>query len=162
MDEDGTPTGTLADFLPYLLSITSNAVSCRIAGEYRSRFGLKVTEWRVMAVLGDSGALTQRDLTSQTLMDKVAVNRACKVLEERGLVARIPNEQDGRSHHLELTEEGREMHGRIMPLAREMERQLFTPFTKEEQATFRNLLARVREQVGEIDAEAADSQLGPI
>ena len=50
-----------------------------------TRFGLSVPEWRVMAVLGDSGPLTQRDLTRLTLMDKVAVNRACKVLEERGL-----------------------------------------------------------------------------
>jgi DNA-binding MarR family transcriptional regulator len=60
-----------------------------------------------MAVLGDSGALTQRDLTRLTLMDKVAVNRACKVLEERGLAWRRPNTQDGRSHLLELTGRGR-------------------------------------------------------
>ncbi|HNN57079.1 MAG TPA: MarR family transcriptional regulator, partial [Novosphingobium sp.] len=52
----------LADFLPYLLSVTSNAVSDRIADEYRARFGLKIPEWRVMAVLGDAGAQTQRDL----------------------------------------------------------------------------------------------------
>ena len=97
----------LADFLPYLLSVTSNAVSDRIADEYRARFGLKIPEWRVMAVLGDAGAQTQRDLVGATRMDKVAVNRACKVLEERGLIARSPNARDGRSHHLELTAPGR-------------------------------------------------------
>ncbi|NCU12732.1 MAG: MarR family transcriptional regulator, partial [Sphingomonadaceae bacterium] len=80
----------LADFLPYLLSVTSNAVSDRIADEYRARFGLKIPEWRVMAVLGDAGPLTQRELVGATRMDKVAVNRACKVLEERGLLARSP------------------------------------------------------------------------
>ena len=96
------PTNTpLSRFLPYQLSITSNAVSGRIAQEYRQHFGLSVPEWRVMAVLGDSGSLTQRDLTQRTLMDKVAVNRACKVLEERGLATRTPNAQDGRSHHLD-------------------------------------------------------------
>ena len=41
----------LADFLPYQLSVTSNAVSGRISQEYRERFGLNVPEWRVMAVL---------------------------------------------------------------------------------------------------------------
>ncbi len=60
------PTPRLSEFLPYMLSVTSNAVSGRIAQEYRSRFGLKVPEWRVMAVLGDAGALTQRDLTALT------------------------------------------------------------------------------------------------
>ena len=110
-------TARLTDFLPYRLSTTSNAVSGRIAQEYRTRFGLSIPEWRVMAVLGDAGAMTQRDLTRMTLMDKVAVNRACKVLEERGLAARQPNTSDGRSHLLELTAEGRTMHGEIMPLA---------------------------------------------
>ena len=102
----------LAEFLPYQLSITSNAVSGRIALEYRQRFGLSVPEWRVMAILGDSGPLTQRDLTRLTLMDKVAVNRACKVLEERDLASRQPNAQDGRSHLLELTAKGREKYNR--------------------------------------------------
>ncbi len=152
-----TQNTRLREFLPYLLSITSNAVSGRIALEYRQRFGLSVPEWRVMAVLGDSGPLTQRDLTRLTLMDKVAVNRACKVLEERDLVARQPNEQDGRSHLLELTADGTRMHDEIMPLALEMERRLFSNFTAEEVAQFRSLLERVRGEVDDLDADDIDS-----
>ena len=147
----------LADFLPYRLSVTSNAVSQRIAQEYRTRFGLSVPEWRVMAVLGDSGALTQRDLTRMKVMDKVAVNRACKVLEDRGLAVRRPNAQDGRSHLLELTAEGKAMHGQIMPLAIEMERRLFARFSDEEVDTFRSLLKRVRAEVDDLDADDIDS-----
>jgi DNA-binding MarR family transcriptional regulator len=147
----------LKEFLPYLLSITSNAVSGRIALEYRQRFGLSVPEWRVMAVLGDAGPLTQRDLTRLTVMDKVAVNRACKILEERGLASRLPNEQDGRSHLLELTESGTRMHDEIMPLALEMERRLFSNFTREEVAHFRHLLDRVRGEVDDLEADDIDS-----
>jgi DNA-binding MarR family transcriptional regulator len=147
----------LSEFLPYQLSITSNAVSGRIALEYRQRFGLSVPEWRVMAVLGDAGPLTQRDLTRLTLMDKVAVNRACKVLEERGLAYRRPNELDGRSHHLDLTEEGVRMRDEIMPLALEMERRLFSSFAPDEVAQFRSLLDRVRGEVKDLDADDIDS-----
>ncbi|MFN3517313.1 MAG: MarR family winged helix-turn-helix transcriptional regulator [Novosphingobium sp.] len=136
----------LADFLPYLLSVTSNAVSDRIADEYRARFGLKIPEWRVMAVLGDAGPLTQRELVGATRMDKVAVNRACKVLEERGLLARSPNARDGRSHHLELTGAGRGVHGEIMPIALDMERRLFAPLSTSEVQTFKGLLARIYAQ----------------
>jgi DNA-binding MarR family transcriptional regulator len=137
----------LADFLPYLLSVTSNAVSGRIADEYQARFGLKIPDWRVMAVLGDAGALTQRALVGATLMDKVAVNRACKVLEDRGLAARSPNSRDGRSHHLELTSAGKTMHGQIMPLALEMEERLFSPLDNEERALFKALLDKIKAQV---------------
>ena len=133
----------LADFLPYQLSVTSNAVSSLIAQRYRARFGLKIMEWRVMAVLGDAGAATQRALAEATLMDKVAVNRACKGLEDRGLAVRRPNETDGRSHLLELTGEGRAIHGEVMPLAREIEREIFTTLAPSEREQLRDLLKRV-------------------
>ena len=144
----------LADFLPYLLSITSNVVSDRIADEYRARFGLKIPEWRVMAVLGDAGPRTQRELVGATRMDKVAVNRACKVLEDRGLLARRPNADDGRSHHIELTVAGKAMHGEIMPLALDMERRLFTSLTSAELKDFKALLARITARVAELEGAA--------
>lgn len=153
MSEAAKPTSRrparLADFLPYQLSIASNAVSDRIAAAYRIRFGLKVPEWRLMAVLGDiAGAAregaTQRELSALTLMDKVAVNRACKVLEERGLIARQPNAADGRSHHLALTAEGKALYEEIMPLAAELEAQLLDGFSEQELHLLRDLLARMR------------------
>lgn len=121
--------------------------------EYRQRWGLSIPEWRVMAVLGDAGGLTQRDLTKRTLMDKVAVNRACKVLEERDLAERTPNVQDGRSHLLELTSAGRAMHSEIMPLALEMERVLFAGFSEQELDLFRTLLQRARSQAEDLTDE---------
>jgi DNA-binding MarR family transcriptional regulator len=159
MEQRETPA-RLADFLPYLLSVTSNAVSTRVADVYRSRFGLPIPEWRVMAVLGDSGPLTQRELTGATLMDKVAVNRACKGLEDRGLAARTANVRDGRSHHLELTEAGRAMHGEIMPLALSMEKQLFEDFSAADRSAFEKLLARLREAAGELDPDATVGGVG--
>lgn len=146
------PDARLADFLPYLLSVTSNAVSDRIAQVYRARFGLKVPEWRVMAVLGDAGELTQRELARATRMDKVAVNRACKALEARALIARSPNERDKRSHHLQLTPAGRTMHGEIMPLALGMEARLFASWSAAERDRFKTLLARLRDEIGALEA----------
>lgn len=144
----------LAEFMPYRLSVTSNAVSDLIAGEYRAQFGLKIPEWRIMAVLGDAGALTQRQLVAATLMDKVAVNRACKVLEGRELIARIPNASDGRSHHLELTPQGRAMHSQIMPLAVEMYEKVFACLTERETDKLRSILAKLLASVGSFDGAA--------
>ncbi|WP_298464485.1 MarR family winged helix-turn-helix transcriptional regulator [uncultured Erythrobacter sp.] len=149
-DNPAASAGQLAGFLPYQLSVASNAVSELISERYRKRFALKIPEWRVMAVLGDAGAATQRDLTEATLMDKVAVNRACKVLEERGLVARAPNARDGRSHLLELTGEGRAIHQEVMPLALQTERDLFEGFDAAERAQFRALLERMRARAADL------------
>jgi DNA-binding MarR family transcriptional regulator len=152
--------GELAGFLPYQLSVASNAVSSLIATRYRKRFGLKIPEWRIMAVLGDSGRLTQRALTAATVMDKVAVNRAVKVLEDRGLVARVPNPGDGRSHLLELTDEGRAIHAEVMPLARATELELLGGFQPEEEALLRRLLAEMRSRA-DLLARAASSSTSP-
>lgn len=157
MNSPRLPGKRLADFLPYQLSVASNAVSTRIAQQYRKRFGLKTTEWRIMAVLGDSGAHTQRELCQLTLMDKVPVNRACKVLEDRGLALRHPNARDGRSHLLALTAEGRAVHARIMPLAEAIEQELFGVLSEGERNALAGMLSRVRDGAGEFDpANLAD------
>ncbi len=138
----------LEDFLPYQLSVASNAVSARIAEQYRSEFALKMTEWRIMAVLGDGQALTQRRLVGLTLLDKVAVNRACKVLEDRGLILRAPNQDDGRSHLLTLSKSGKAIHARIMPMAKRIESDLFATFSPAERAQLEAMLKRIRASAG--------------
>ncbi len=139
----------LARFLPYKLSIASNAVSDRIAREYQSRFGLKIPEWRIMAVLGDSGPLTPRALGRATLMDKVAVSRACRTLETRELAAREPHANDGRSHVLGLTATGQDVFEEIMEHALEIEERLFETLEPGERKTLAGLLDRVHAKARE-------------
>ena len=141
---------TLAEFLPYQLSITSNAVSDLIARSYHGRFGLKIPEWRVMAVLGERASVTQRDLVAATAMDKVTVNRASKALVDRGLLGRAPNETDGRSHHLVLTAVGRELYDQIAPLALSVEDELETVLSADEARVLADILQRLRAKAGSI------------
>ena len=134
----------LAAFLPYQLSVASNAVSDRIARQYQARFGLKIPEWRLMAVLGQNAALTQRDLVAATLMDKVTVSRATTALVERGLIERAPSESDGRSHLLALSEAGLSLYAEIAPAALAMESQILEGLGQDERRLLSNLLARLR------------------
>ena len=141
---------TLAEFLPYQLSVTSNAVSDLIARAYRGRFALKVPEWRLMAVLGERASATQRELCEATAMDKVTVNRATKALEDRGLIGRAPNAADGRSHHLALTGTGRELYDQIVPLALSVEAELEKILGSGEARALENMLAQLRARVAEL------------
>ena len=142
---------TLAEFLPYQLSITSNAVSDLIARSYQGRFGLKIPEWRVMAVLGERASVTQRDLVTATAMDKVTVNRASKALVERGLLGRAPNETDGRSHHLALTSMGRELYAQIVPLALSVEAEIEAILGGQQTKVLEDMLAKLRARVAEME-----------
>ena len=133
----------LDNFLPYRLSIASNALSERIATEYQNRFGLKIPEWRLMAVLGEGKPKTQRELVEATRMDKVTVNRAAKALAERQLIARQAHAVDGRSHHLELTETGWSLYDAIVPAALASEAQLESNLADHERETLLAILAKL-------------------
>ncbi|WP_417591770.1 MarR family winged helix-turn-helix transcriptional regulator [Parasphingorhabdus sp.] len=146
-------TVSLDDFLPYQLSTASNAVSDLIAGEYKSRFSLKIPEWRVMAVLGSRGASTQRQLVEATLMDKVTVNRAVKNLVDRALLDRSPNTADGRSHHLLLSSTGRDLYEEIMPAAQAMEKKVMAVLSASEQAELSAMLVKVKKSADDLAAE---------
>ncbi|MDZ3831078.1 MAG: MarR family transcriptional regulator [Sphingopyxis sp.] len=136
-------TLNLDNFLPYRLSIASNALSGRIATEYQNRFGLKIPEWRLMAVLGEGRPMTQRELVEATRMDKVTVNRAAKVLADRDLIARQAHQDDGRSHHLELTQTGRSLYDAIVPAALASEERLEAQISDAERATLMTILAKL-------------------
>jgi DNA-binding MarR family transcriptional regulator len=144
------PKLILSEFLPYQLSITSNAISDLIARSYRARFGLSVPEWRLMAVLGERDSGTQRILCAATAMDKVTVNRASKTLFDRGLVARLTNETDGRSHHLTLTDIGRELYEQIVPMALSVEAEIENILGEGDAVILAEILSRLRNRVEEI------------
>jgi DNA-binding MarR family transcriptional regulator len=133
----------LDEFLPYRLSIASNAVSDAVATAYRTLFGLRIPEWRLIAVLAEGGAMSQQALCGRTRMDKVTVSRAAIALVERGLIVRGANPEDQRSHLLALTEEGARLYEQVAPKAIELERRIFQGFSSAELAQLRVMLSRI-------------------
>lgn len=133
----------LDDFLPYRMSIASNAVSDAVASAYRTLFGLRIPEWRLVAVLAEGGAMSQQALCGRTRMDKVTVSRAAIGLVERGLIARTANPSDQRSHLVALTPAGWDLYEQVAPKALELERRLFASFSEAEKAQLSAMLARI-------------------
>jgi DNA-binding MarR family transcriptional regulator len=136
-------TLTLDQFIPYRLSVASNAVSSRIAESYRKRFGLKIGEWRVIAILAEQDRMTPQALGEATRMDKITVSRASAALIDRSLVLAEENPADGRSHFLSLTGDGRALYDEIAPEALKLEAALLAPFSPRERQMLETLLRRV-------------------
>ncbi len=155
-----TGTLNLQAFLPYRLSIASYAVSERIAGDYHQRFGLKVPEWRLMAVLGEGAPQTQRELGRVTRMDKVTVSRAAMALAERGLVSRVASARDGRSHHLALTKAGWSLYADISAVALRHEQAILAGFSATERALLGDMLVRLRDAADDLPDDLPDDLAG--
>ena len=133
----------LERFLPYRLSVLSNRISQSIASAYAARFGIGVTEWRVIAVLGRYSGLSANEVAERTAMDKVAVSRAVARLLERGLLQRDTHGDDRRRSVLELSEAGYDVYDEVVPLALGFERQLLSPLDAGERAMLDALLSKL-------------------
>ncbi|GAB2662746.1 MarR family winged helix-turn-helix transcriptional regulator [Arenimonas aestuarii] len=130
----------LEHFLPYRLSVLSNRISQDIARLYADRFGLGVTEWRVLAVLGRYPGLSASELAERTAMDKVAVSRAVSRLLADGRITRDTHGADRRRSVLELSGEGQRVYAEVAPAALAYERRLLANFAAEDRAALSRLI----------------------
>ena len=142
-DASGHAQLALENFLPYRLSVLSNRVSQTIADIYQKRFGLAITEWRVMAVLGRFPDLSANEVAERTAMDKVAVSRAVARLLERGLIKREIHSDDRRRSVLALSEVGYTVYDEIAPMALACEQRLIATLDAEERAMLDRLLVKL-------------------
>ncbi|MBY0581627.1 MAG: MarR family transcriptional regulator [Sphingomonas sp.] len=143
----------LDTFLPYRLSIASNRVSAAVATAYQALFGLKIPEWRLIAVIAEGQAMTQQALGVKTQMDKVMVSRAAIALVDRGLITRQPNPDDQRSHLLSLTIAGRALYDSVAPKALELEARVFAGFSAKEIEQFTTMLGQIEAAAADLDRE---------
>jgi DNA-binding MarR family transcriptional regulator len=140
----------LEDFLPYRLSITSHTVSTNIARVYEKRFGVSVPEWRVIAILGRYPGLSAVEVADRTLMDKVAVSRAVTKLIKTGRIDREFADADRRRSILNLSEEGRQVHNEIAPLALRFEQELLQNISEKDYETFNTILEQLLDKARQL------------
>ena len=144
----------LEAFMPYRLSILSNKVSGIIADTYRGKFGLSITEWRIMAVLGEYPNVSADFVSAKTQIEKSNISRAISKLLERALISREFDTQDRRRSVLSLSETGWSVYDEIVPISYEYEEKLLRCFSEQERETLSDLVGRLYQHA--IDIESAE------
>lgn len=133
----------LSSFLPFRLSVLSNAISQRIAELYDREFGLSIWQWRVMAVTADTPGISATEIGQRTQMDKVAVSRAVAGLIEMGYLERRPSTDDARRSNLVLTHAGLGIYDLIVPLALAEEARLESVLSTKEKIELARLMGKL-------------------
>jgi DNA-binding MarR family transcriptional regulator len=114
----------LSSFLPYQLAVASSRISREFSERYKREFGLSIPEWRVLAHLAQSDAVSVREIHERVDMDKSKVSRAAARLESSGLIEKRENPEDRRLLDMRLTAKGRDLIARIVPIADAYQAQL--------------------------------------
>ena len=133
----------LEAFLPYRLSLLSNAVSGAIAAVYGDKFAISMPEWRIMMILAEYPGASADEVCRRTKIEKSVVSRAVSRLLKRHLIDRDMDEKDRRRSRLKLSETGLTVYDEVMPIARNYEEKLLSNLTGEELKTFNSIIDKL-------------------
>jgi DNA-binding MarR family transcriptional regulator len=139
----GGPLVDLDRYVPALITFIANKLSRSATVLYQKRFGVNVTEWRILVLLAIEPGIPASRICHVIGFDKGPVSRTLSLMQERGLVTIKADPNDGRSHSIAMTPKGRAIHNQIMVVALERERRLLGCLNKEEREVLIGLLGRV-------------------
>jgi DNA-binding MarR family transcriptional regulator len=135
-------------YVPALITNTANKLSRTATVLYQKRFGVNVTEWRILSQLALEPGTSAARICQVIGFDKGPVSRTLAAMEKRGLVT-IKAGPDGRTYAISLTARGTTTHDQVIKVALERERRLLSCLSKAERESLIALLQRVH---GNLDA----------
>lgn len=150
-DDRERPVLELNRFLPYQLNHLAETVSRSFSKIYAEKYGIGIPEWRVIAMLGERGAMTARDISVATSMHKTKVSRAVAALESRDFVMRVKNPEDMREQTLRLTSNGTAVYEDIIPKALAYSDELQSALTSEQKHLLNDVFNRLHQAVRQRD-----------
>jgi DNA-binding MarR family transcriptional regulator len=147
-DRRSTRALDLQSFAPALITLLAHRITNTASALYRPRFGVGITDWRVMAVLASEPWIAPVRIAEATGLDKAAVSRSLRDLRQAGIVEASATAPGKRRSVVALTVAGVALHDQMVVLAKQRERGLLGDFTAPERA---QLLAYIARMLSAID-----------
>jgi len=138
-------------YVPFIIISISNSLYRGASQFYQSRFGIGVTEWRVMSALAAEPNSTANRLCQIAQLDKAAASRSLKVLETGGHVAIAPHKSDARKRTVAFTAEGVALYEKILGVALKRQERMVDGLTAEQIDLLIGLLKRVRANLSKLE-----------
>ncbi len=130
------------DHVLTLCHMLANRIGKVFASELERR-DLTVAEWRVLLSLAQYQNASGKEITDRWAMDKMAVNRAIRNLELRGLIKKTRSQKDRRTINLALTVAGRKIYDELVPMANDRYHALLSGLDKKEEKQLRQTLLKL-------------------
>jgi MarR family transcriptional regulator, organic hydroperoxide resistance regulator len=147
----------LAEFLPYLLNRAGVKIGLAFARDIES-LDVTLPMWRVMVALWESGDQRLGDLAERTSIDFSTLSRLLLNLQRRQFIVRRRSGLDGRALSVSLTEKGRAMTERIIPIAAHYEEVATRGLDSADIKRLKRMLIRLFSNIQTLDAEYAERQ----
>lgn len=130
----------LLGFVPFRLNRLAAEFSNALVADY-SRFGIDIPEWRVLATLGMHAEPRSANYVVRcTRTHKSRISRAVRHLVELGYVERQLGEDDRREIMLRITQDGKEVYRKLLPLMLMREERLLSCLDQSQRIQFNEAL----------------------
>ena len=150
--EDGGSRGTTLSFsrsTTVLLTFAANRFTRSAARHYFDKFGIGAMDWRMLVMLTRSPDCSVAKASRTIGIDKAAVSRSLARLENSGLAIATCNVPDKRRRLWQLTEQGRDLHDRILAEALSRQKSLLHGFSANEVETLNDFLRRMLDNLSD-------------
>jgi len=137
-------------YVPAFVTFIANKLSNSATAVYQRKFGINVTEWRIMTQLALEPGIPASRICHVIGFNKGPVSRTLAVMQRRGLVAIRTDPRDGRTHSISLTAKGRTIHDRVIVVALEREKRLLSCLKADEREVLIDLLRRLHNNLGAV------------
>jgi DNA-binding MarR family transcriptional regulator len=144
-------------YQPYLLHRADSLLSADLHREL-AEHELQVSEWRVLTMLRDRGALPIGTLADQTTLPQPPVTHAVARLERRGLVVRSSGRTDRRQRFVTTTDAGAALAAQLIERASALEERALAGLAEEERV---HLASVLRALIGRLELRGSGREPGP-
>jgi DNA-binding MarR family transcriptional regulator len=148
-------TLVLAEFLPYLLNRAGVKIGLSFSRDIEP-FGMTLPMWRVMVALWESGDQRLGDLAERTSIDFSTLSRLLLNLQHKNYVVRRRSGLDGRALSVSLTDKGRAMTERIIPIACHYEEVATRGLNETDIRRLKRMLVKLFSNIHTFDEEHAE------
>ncbi len=143
---------TLADFVPYLLNRAGVRIGLVFAREIEP-LGVSLPMWRVMAALWEQDDQRLGDIAEHTSIDISTLSRLLVTLQRKQFIVRQRSGTDGRALSVSLTDKGRAITERIIPIASHYEDVAIRGINSNDLRRLKRLLVRLFSNIKTIEQE---------
>ncbi len=142
----------IKDLISYRLHVLANLSARWAEARYLQRFGLKLLEWRAMALLGGYEPQSLNELARGAGLEKSYASRTVAGLISRKLVSSTPDDRDARGKLFELTRSGKALYRKVFEDAVARSGAWLSVLSEEEGAALMDMLERLTTQARLLEA----------
>jgi DNA-binding MarR family transcriptional regulator len=126
--------------------LLSNTLALAAARYYARRFGVRLSEWRVIDALHAGPGISANQISQWLSTDKAWVGRSVERLIAAGYVQRRPDPEHGRRMLLRLSAKGERAYAAIAVAARRRHENLLEALSPAERETLERALAALQDR----------------